>query len=124
MSATKYRHLYWCEDCLGKYARPVVANGRYQAQKIFAQKYGYYTVDCFSRWIRRLPKQHQSFEGNFPTDSLVKDCGIVILSSKACTSDPTELKIIQTYKRFYKKHSDRIFYFKELKKKFLLEEKT
>lgn len=124
MIPAKYKNIYICEDCVGKYSRLIVANGYYEARKIFAKLHGFYAVDCFVKRLARLPAQLQGQNINpLPDDKLVNSCGILIIDVTKCTADPVELKIISIAKRVFKDRSKRIIYCKELKNRFVFQEK-
>jgi len=121
---SKYKHIYWCEDCLLKYGRPVIAYGAYQARKFFASMYGYYTVDVYAKRLARLPNHLQGLtDSQIPDDITIRQCGIWVIDTTLPPKDDLEAKIITMAKRGFREPSHRIIYCKDLKSRFIFQEK-
>jgi hypothetical protein len=124
MRESKYKKLYWCYDpATHAHARPLIANSIYSARKNFATYFGYYTTDIEAIKIKRLPKQYQDQNLDiWPDDQVVKDCGIVIIHHGICSNDDLIKKLLSVSRRQFDLKKGRIFYFKDCKNKYVMQE--
>jgi hypothetical protein len=99
-----YKKLYWGIAYDGNRGACVVANSAYEARKLFAAYRGYYAIDVEVDRICRLPPQHQNTIETFPSDDLLKDCGIEFITS-LCPGT----KLHSVIKRMLKLHGGRVF---------------
>lgn len=123
---SKYNKLYWCDDGVGYRSQCIIALSMREAKKHFSKLTGGYIVDISALKLMRLPKEYQRKTLDWqPTEKILEDCQIVILSDPNLqSSDPMIQKLVLMSKRHYKFNRGRVFWFRNLKSRYVLQEKV